>query len=311
MFEMHVTEHHLAQNGVHAGLGLQACQIVTHRGRRAGDTMTDALECVEVVWIDFLQDEIYACAPPKVLDGFAPARIGCARYRLRIAVSVGNNDVPGNSDARQRCTVARELLPFLAITIADCPGASARAKRYHVDTAWCCPRNRVCVGRAVPERRMWALHRSHLHHVVFVVVEAPFEIDHVGFERPHQHAESLVIHRGCQRGVDTEALMLDQRSTAAYAYRQATAAEMVEHANFFVEAQRMMKRKDVDQWPDPDLFGALDRRRQENARAGRHAKRRRMVFRHMIGVKPECSMSSSRRRRFSKNWPNGPPSLSR
>src|SRR5262249_4182675 len=133
MFETHVTEHHLAQNGVYAGLGLQAYQIVTNRGRRAGDTVTDALECVEVVWIRCLQDEIHPCAPPKVLDGFAPARIGGARNRLRIAVSVGDNDVPGNSDTRQRCTVAPKLLPFLAITIADCPGAGARPQRYHVD----------------------------------------------------------------------------------------------------------------------------------------------------------------------------------
>src|SRR5262245_13421787 len=115
MFEMHVTEHHLAQNRVYAGLGSQAYEIVTNRGRRAGDAMTDALECIEVVRIDFLQDEIHARAPPKVLDGFAPARIGGARNRLRIAVSVGDNDVSSDSDTRQRSIVAPELLPFLAI----------------------------------------------------------------------------------------------------------------------------------------------------------------------------------------------------
>src|SRR5262249_9977856 len=98
-------------------------------------------------------------------------------------------------------------------------------------------------------------------------------------------AESLVIHCGCQRGVDTQALMLDQRAAAAHAHRQAAATEMVEHTNFFVEAQRVMKRKDVDQRSDPDLFGALDRRRQEDAWARRNAERRRMVLRHMIGVK--------------------------
>ena len=47
----------------------------------------------------------------------------------------------------------------------------------------------------------------------------------------------------------------------------------------------MMKRKDVDKWADPDFAGALDRCRQEDARARRHAERRRVVLRHVIGVK--------------------------
>jgi len=47
----------------------------------------------------------------------------------------------------------------------------------------------------------------------------------------------------------------------------------------------MVKRKDVDKRPDPDGAGALDRRRQEHARAPRHAERRRVVLRHVIAVK--------------------------
>ena len=79
--------------------------------------------------------------------------------------------------------------------------------------------------------------------------------------------------------------MLDQCAAAAHAHRKAAAAEMVEHAYFFVEAQGMMQGKDVDKWADPDLAGALDRRRQEYAGAPRHAERRRMVLCHVKGVK--------------------------
>jgi len=129
------------------------------------------------------------------------------------------------------------------------------------------------------------LHRFHLNDIILVVVEAPFEVDHVGLESAHQHAERLVIHRRRQPGIDAKTLVLYQCAAAAYTDCKAAAAKMVEHAYFFVEAQGMMKREDVDKRADPDLVRTLDRRRQEHARAPRHAERRRMVLRHMIGVK--------------------------
>ena len=85
---------------------------------------------------------------------------------------------------------------------------------------------------------MRTLHRFHLHDIILVVVEAALEVDHVGLESAHEHAERLVIHRRRQRGIDAKTLMLDQCAAAAHAHRKAAAAEMIEHAYFFVEAQR-------------------------------------------------------------------------
>jgi hypothetical protein len=144
MFETHVTEHHLAQNSVYAGLRLQACQIVTNGGRRTGNAVTDALERAEIAWVDFLQDKIHACTAPKVLDSFAPARIGGARNYLCFVVSVGDNDMPGNSDARERITVAAEFHFAIASLI---PARGRRSQRRHSRRG--AASNRVCVRRAV------------------------------------------------------------------------------------------------------------------------------------------------------------------
>ena len=100
MFETDVTEHHLAQDGVYAGLRLQTRQIVTNGDRRAGNAVADALECFEIRRVDFLQDKINARTSPKVLDCFAPTRIGDARNRLRLVVGVSDDDMPCNSDPR-------------------------------------------------------------------------------------------------------------------------------------------------------------------------------------------------------------------
>ena len=131
---------------------------------------------------------------------------------------------------------------------------------------------------------MRALNWLNLNDVIIVVVEAAFEIEHFGFKRAHQDGEGLLIHARCHSGVDPKTLMLDESSAAADADRQAAAAKMVEHANFFVKAQRVIERQDVHQWAKPDFSGALDRRGQKNAGARGHPERRRMVLREVVGL---------------------------
>ena len=46
--------------------------------------------------------------------------------------------------------------------------------------------------------------------------------------------------------------MLDQRAAAADADHQPPAAQMVEHADFFIEPQRMVQRQHIDQRAEPE-----------------------------------------------------------
>src|SRR5215510_3480776 len=131
---------------------------------------------------------------------------------------------------------------------------------------------------------MRTLDRPELNNVVLVVVEAAFEIEHVGFESAHQHGKGLLIHGRSHGGIDAEPLVLDQSTAAADADRQAAAAQMVEHADFLIEAQRVIERQHIDQGPYSDLARSLDRRRQKNTGARSHTKRRRMMLGEVIGV---------------------------
>jgi hypothetical protein len=52
--------------------------------------------------------------------------------------------------------------------------------------------------------------------------------------------------------------------------------------DFFIDPQRVIERQHVDQRSQPEALRALDRRSNENARARRHAERRRVVLRQVI-----------------------------
>src|SRR5215472_13908491 len=60
---------------------------------------------------------------------------------------------------------------------------------------------------------------------------------------------------------------------------------MVEHADFFREADRMIERKQVDQRPEVEPLGALRNRGQEDTGRGRHAERGRVMLGQMVRVK--------------------------
>jgi hypothetical protein len=60
---------------------------------------------------------------------------------------------------------------------------------------------------------------------------------------------------------------------------------MVEHADFLCEAERMIERKQVDQWSEVKPLRALRDRGQKDARRGRHAERGRVMLGQVVRVK--------------------------
>src|SRR5262249_32100089 len=143
---------------------------------------------------------------------------------------------------------------------------------------------RIGMRCAVPDWRMWTLHRFGLHKVVFVVVEAALEVENVSLERTHQHSECFLIHGRCLRGIDSKTLMFDERTAAAHAHGQTAAAQLVEHADFFVEAQRVVKRQYVDERTQPDGTCPLNGACQKHAWARRHSQWGRVMLGEVIAV---------------------------
>jgi len=60
---------------------------------------------------------------------------------------------------------------------------------------------------------------------------------------------------------------------------------VVEHADFFVNPQRVVQRQHVDEWAEPQGPRALDRGGEKDTGAGGQPERRRVVLRQMIAGK--------------------------
>ncbi len=111
------------------------------------------------------------------------------------------------------------------------------------------------------------------------------EIDLARGQRLPDDVVGLDIHRRRVIGIDAEILQLMRRGAAADADLEPAAAQMIEHADFFGEPQRMMGGQDVDQGAEADAPGALRHRGEKHAGRRRQVERRRMMLAHVIGAK--------------------------
>ena len=280
--KLHVAKHHLAEHIVDAGLVLQPCEIVVHGRGRSGDAVADVLKRREIGRVDVLEHELDARAAPDPVHRLAPVPVGAVGDAACLRIRIGDDDVTGDADLRQRRRAVAELFPLRAIAVADRARSRRRPERNDVDRVRRRPGDRFGVRRAVPERRVRPLHRLRLHDVVLVFVIRALEVHDVLAEGAHQHRESLVIHLGRVRRIDTETCVLEQRAAAPDADHQPPARQMVEHADLLVEPERMVERQHIDQRPEPQRLRARDRCGEENAWARRHAERRRMVLGKVI-----------------------------
>ena len=136
----------------------------------------------------------------------------------------------------------------------------------------------------MPQRRMRLLHggdfERHLveGEVLALVVEVA---GHEALQHDRQH---LVEALGRGLGIDAEEGGLVGRGAAADAQLQPAAAHLVEHADLFGQAQRMIEAERIDQRTEAERGGALGDGGEEEAGRGRDAERRAVMFGHVIGV---------------------------
>ena len=110
------------------------------------------------------------------------------------------------------------------------------------------------------------------------------EIHRIARQRLHDDVIRLDIGRLRPVRIDSPISQLVRRGAAADADLDAASAQMIEHADFFGEPQRVMRRQHIDQGAEAKASGALRNRRQKNARRRRQIERRRVVLAHMIGA---------------------------
>ena len=128
------------------------------------------------------------------------------------------------------------------------------------------------------------LQRLDFHRHVLEGKSLALEIEHLVRQSPHHQLDRFRVHLLGVIRVGAVIFELDRHRAAAKADLQPTSAQLVEHADFLDQPQRMVQRHRPDQRPEPQLAGALRDRAQEHARRRRHAERRRVMLGQMVGV---------------------------
>ncbi len=138
----------------------------------------------------------------------------------------------------------------------------------------------------VPDRRVRLLQRRDFHGDVVIRKPLAVKIQDLLRQALQHELEALRIDLLRIRRVLSVIREFDGRGAAAEADIDPPAAQMIEHADFLDQPQRMMQRQRVDQRAEPKLPRALGDRGKEHAGGGRHAERRRMMLGEVIGVEP-------------------------
>ncbi len=193
-------------------------------------------------------------------------------------------NVPRHADERDPLRVVARFLPFGAIAVGDDAHGFGRRVADHVEAAGRREFGTLRIRQAVPDGRVGALERRQLQRYVLEAVIAALERQRAAAQRLQDHLPRLEVHRLRFRRIDAEMLDLDRRNAAPDAQLEAPAAQLVEHADFLRQAQRVIQGERVDQRAEAQPFGALRDRRQEHAGRGRHAERRSVMLGQVIGV---------------------------
>src|SRR6185312_1383919 len=108
---------------------------------------------------------------------------------------------------------------------------------------------------AVPQRRVRPLHRAYRHVHAVEAVELAGEAELIDREALEQQLKGLVIHRLGRGEIERVILAFERRHAAADAELEAAAAQLVEHADFLYQAQRMIERQQEDHRPEAQPSG--------------------------------------------------------
>ena len=131
---------------------------------------------------------------------------------------------------------------------------------------------------------MWLLNGPQDHRHLIELVELALERHFVGGKALQQNLERLVVHRLRLGEVEAVGRRLVHGNAAPDTKLEAPAAHLVEHADLFDQAQRVVERQQIDQRAKPQILGAVGERRHDQRRRGCRAQRRRVVLGDVVAV---------------------------
>jgi hypothetical protein len=135
---------------------------------------------------------------------------------------------------------------------------------------------------------MRLLQRGDLHRHVAEGESLALVVEHFPGQALDHHLDRLGVDLLRLVRIGAVVFDLDRHGAAPEADLEPAAAQVVEHADFLDQAQRMVQRHRPDEWAEAQPAGALGDGGQEHAGRGRHAERRRMVLGEVVGVEPRA-----------------------
>ena len=131
---------------------------------------------------------------------------------------------------------------------------------------------------------MRRLERAQFHRKAGVAVPLARVVQGLVSERGEDDLERLLVDLPHLGMGDAEMAELEERDAAPHAELEPAPPEMVQHADFLRQPDRVVEREDVDQGAKQHRPRPLGDGGEENAGGGRHAERRRVMLRHVVAV---------------------------
>src|SRR6476619_1794982 len=135
---------------------------------------------------------------------------------------------------------------------------------------------------AVPQRRMRLLERLERERYVFEAKQLAFETERLRAQAGQHQRKAFLIN--LLRIALLVVARLDRGCAAAKAEIEPPIADLIQHADFLDQTQRMVERQRVDQRAEAEPSRTLRDRREIDARRRRHAERREMVLGDVVAV---------------------------
>src|SRR5438445_1921308 len=223
----------------------------------------------------------------QMVDVARPLAVRFEPKPFRFSIRFGNDHVqrPGEEWRRDVRVVAAGvvpvLLPDVAVALEERLAVGEPSEERRVIAVLRGELDRVAVAAREPERRIRLLHGLVVKlHVPALVVE---DIAAAGGK---ENVERLAV--ALARLVDALQSInqgFDGRNAATHAELEPPGRELVEHADFVVEAVRVVPGQAEGERAEAQALRALDHRREQHARRGVDRERRALVLGEQVGVK--------------------------
>src|SRR5262245_6062119 len=224
----------------------------------------------------------------QMREARVPDEVGAARQRQRRGVARRNDDEASEAELGEGGRARVNLRPDGPIAIHGETRLVRRVETDHVEIAARRALSALRRMNAIPDRGMRFLQRLDFHRHAAEGKSPALEVEHLVGQSLEHKVDRLRVNLLRVLWIDAVVFELDGRGAAPEAELEAPAAQLVEHADFLDQPQRVVERHRPDQRTEPKSCRALRHGGKEHARRGRHAERRRVVLGEMISVEPRA-----------------------